>query len=82
MVGSMRPAAATGRGTLVALNDEIHYARDISAAFKQALDKKKFNIDIDDGEDVLVKNKGSEPDFGLTLVESTVKGARIDIKKE
>jgi hypothetical protein len=57
-------------------------ARDVRAAFKQALDKKKFSIDVDDGEDVLVKKKGGEPDFELALVESTVKGTRINIQKE
>jgi hypothetical protein len=56
-------------------------ARDIRDAFKATLDKKAFNIDLDDGEDVLVK-KRTGPDFALQLVESTVKGTRIHIDRE
>jgi hypothetical protein len=56
-------------------------ARDIRDAFKATLDKKAYNIDIDDGEDVLVKKRRG-PDFALQLVESTVKGTRIHIDRE
>lgn len=56
-------------------------ARDIRDAFKATLDRKAYNIDLDDGEDVLVK-KRTGPDFALQLVESTVKGTRIHIDRE
>jgi hypothetical protein len=56
-------------------------ARDIREAFKATLDKDSYNIDLDDGEDVLVK-KRKGPDFALQLVESTVKGTRITIDRE
>jgi hypothetical protein len=56
-------------------------ARDIRDAFKATLDKDSYNIDLDDGEDVLVK-KRKGPDFALQLVESTVKGTRITIDRE
>jgi hypothetical protein len=56
-------------------------ARDIRDAFKATLDKKAFNIDLDDGEDVLVK-KRKGPDFALQLVESTVKGTRVNVERE
>jgi len=56
-------------------------ARDIRDAFKAALDKKIYKIEIDDEEDVLVKRrKGS--DFAVELVESTVKGTRVNLDKE
>src|SRR5688572_23229058 len=57
----------------VALKDgrgEDGCARDIRDAFKKALDGKTWNIDLDDGEDVLVK-KRKGPDFALELAEST-----------
>ncbi len=56
-------------------------ARDIREAFKAALDKKSYKVEIDDGEDVLVK-KHKGPDFSIELVESTVKGTRVNFHRE
>jgi hypothetical protein len=56
-------------------------ARDIRDAFKAALDKGTYKIEIDDGEDVLVK-KRKGPDFSVELVESTVKGTRVNLDRE
>jgi hypothetical protein len=56
-------------------------ARDIRDAFKAALDKKIYKIEIDDSEDVLVK-KRKGPEFAIELVESTVKGTRVNIDRE
>ncbi len=56
-------------------------ARDIRDTFKKSLDKKAFSIEIDDGEDVLVKvRKG--PNVAIELVESTVKGTRVNLGRE
>jgi len=56
-------------------------ARDIRDAFKAALDKKSYKLEIDDGEDVLVK-KHSGPDFSIELVESSVQGTRVKLHRE
>jgi hypothetical protein len=56
-------------------------ARDVRDAFRAALDKKSFKVEGDDFEDVLVK-KRKGPDFSIELVESTVKGTRIDLERE
>jgi hypothetical protein len=56
-------------------------ARDVRDAFRAALDKKIFKVEGDDFEDVLVK-KRKGPDFSIELVESTVKGTRIDLERE
>lgn len=56
-------------------------ARDIRDTFKQALDPASYKVEIDDGEDVLVK-KHKGPDFSVELVESTVKGTRVKLKRE
>ena len=56
-------------------------ATDIKNTFKKALDAEVYHVETDDGEDVLVK-KRKGPDFELKLVESTVKGTRINIEKE
>ena len=56
-------------------------ARDIRDTFKKALDKDTFKIELDDGEDVLVKvRKG--PNVAIELVESTVKGTRVNFDRE
>ena len=56
-------------------------ARDIRDAFKAALDQESYKVEIDDGEDVLVK-KHKGPDFSIELVESTVKGTRVNFHRE
>ena len=56
-------------------------AVDIRETLKKTLDPKVYHVERDDGEDVLVK-KRKGPDFELKLVESTVKGTRINIEKE
>lgn len=68
----------------VALKDgrgEDGCARDIRDTFKKALDKDSYKIEVDDGEDVLVKvRKG--PVIAIELVESTVKGTRVNLDRE
>jgi hypothetical protein len=56
-------------------------ADDIRDGFRAALDKERYHIETDDGEDVLVK-KRKGPDFELKLIESTVKSVRFDVEKE
>jgi len=61
---------------------ENNVAQDIKAMMKKTLDPKTYHVEVDDGEDVLVKKKWKSPNFALVLVESTVKGSKIRIKKE
>ena len=56
-------------------------ARDVKKAFKAALDPKRFHVEGDDFEDVLLKKKGG-PDFALQLLESTLKGTHVDLERE
>lgn len=56
-------------------------ARDIRDTFKKALDKDTYKVEVDDGEDVLVKKRNG-PDFAVELIESTVKGTRVNIDRE
>jgi uncharacterized protein YxjI len=60
---------------------ENKVAQDIKDAMKKTLDPKTYHIEVDDGEDVLVK-KRKGPNYALVLVESTVKGSKIHIEKE
>jgi hypothetical protein len=61
---------------------ENKVARTISAAFESQLPKDDYHVEVDDGEDVLVKKKRGAKNFDLSLVSSTVKSVRLDIEKE
>lgn len=61
---------------------ENKVARKIRDAFERALPDDRFHVEVDDGEDVLVKKKGKGENFRLTMVSSSVKSVRIDIEKE
>ncbi|GHC10702.1 hypothetical protein [Thermomonas carbonis] len=60
---------------------ENDVARDVGAAL-QAVASDHYNVEVDDGEDVLLKKQGGEGDFVVTVVENTVQGVRIDIDAE
>jgi len=57
-------------------------ARDIRDAFRAQLDPKRFHIETDDGEDVLVKRKHGQPNFILELVSSTVEHVKMKVEIE
>ena len=61
---------------------ENKVARKIHDAFQRQLPGDLYNIEVDDGEDVLVKKRSKGVKFDLTLVSSSVKAVRIDIEKE
>jgi hypothetical protein len=61
---------------------EDHVARIIKRAFEKQLDTRRYDIEIDDGEDVLVKKDLTEPAFALELVSSTVRSVRLRLQKE
>jgi hypothetical protein len=43
---------------------------------------KRYKLEVDDGEDVLVKKRRGEPNFDLKVVGNTVKGLRINLDRE
>jgi len=61
---------------------ENKVAKRILDVFQQTLDGRRFNVEVDDGEDVLVKKRRGEPDFALEAVSSTVKSVRLRVEKE
>ncbi len=61
---------------------ENHVARIVRDTLRQKLDAAKFQVEVDDGEDVLVKKKGSEPNFDLKVASNTVKAVRIGLDRE
>ena len=61
---------------------ENDVARRIRDVFRAKLDPQRVHVEVDDGEDVLVKKKGGQPDFDLALVSNTVQAVRIKLDRE
>jgi hypothetical protein len=57
-------------------------AKAISAAFKARLPSDGYHVEVDDGEDVLVKKKMGAANFNLMLVSTTVENVKFHIEKE
>lgn len=80
----LAPAEGDPIRTMVDVVDgrsENGVARDVRDAL-QAQAGKRYNVEVDDGEDVLVKKHEGERDFVITIVENSVRGVRIDIDAE
>ena len=60
---------------------ENHVAQDVRDALKRGL-SAEYSVEIDDGEDVLVKAKDPTPKFTVALLDSSVKSVRIHIETE
>ena len=57
-------------------------ALDVKNAYKAALDPKRFHVEVDDGEDVLVKKKSKGVDTAIEILEDNIEGTRIDIERD
>jgi uncharacterized protein (DUF58 family) len=44
--------------------------------------KDVYHTEVDDGEDVLVKTRGSTPNFELTVLRNTATGLRLNLDQE
>jgi hypothetical protein len=85
MVFAVTPKGGTPTNVTVKLDDgqgENNVARAIKNAFEDQIDTRKYDIELDDGEDVLVKKDMTEPVFALELVSSTVKNTRVKLQRE
>ncbi len=60
---------------------ENHVAKLIRDAMRAKLGKN-YKVEVDDGEDVLVKKRMGDANFDLTIVQNTIKGVRITLDKE
>lgn len=85
MVFAVTPKGGTTTRVTVKLDDgqgENNVARAIKNAFEDQIDTRRYDIELDDGEDVLVKKDMTEPVFALELVSSTVKNTRVKLQRE
>ena len=61
---------------------ENNVARDVRDAFAAKLSPERYTVEVDDGEDILIKKKDGQPDFALELIESTVRNVNIKVEGE
>lgn len=57
-------------------------ARDIRDALRTQLPPGTYDVETDDGEDVLLKKNLTEPTFAVQLVSSSVEDVRIRLDRE
>lgn len=57
-------------------------ARRIRDVFREQLSPEHYHVEVDDGEDVLVKKKGSTPNFDLRVESTSVEAVRINMDRE
>ena len=61
---------------------ENNVAKDVRDAFAASLNPERYTVEVDDGEDVLVKKKSGQPDFALQLIDSSVQNVSVKIESE
>ena len=61
---------------------ENNVAKDVRNAFAAKLDPDRYTVEVDDGEDILIKRKDGQPDFALELIDSNVQNVRVKIEGE
>lgn len=82
-----RVTPSQGDATDVAVNiksgrAENNVAKDVRDALAAKLSPQRYSVEIDDGEDVLVKKKDGQPDFALELIEANVQNVAIKVEGE
>ncbi|MES5814870.1 hypothetical protein [Pseudoxanthomonas sp. Soil82] len=82
---SFTPKGGTATSVVVAVpkgTGENAAARLTRDTVKKTFGKEVYNVETDDGEDVLVKKRGSTPDFELVVVRNTADGLRLSLDRE
>jgi hypothetical protein len=85
IVFRVEPVGAEAMEVRVAVKDgtrENEVAKTIRDAFEAQLPGDGYHVEVDDGEDVLVKAKRGAGDFDLNLLDNTVKSVRINLDRE
>jgi hypothetical protein len=61
---------------------ENNVAKDVRDAFAARLSPERYTVEVDDGEDVLIKKKDGQPDFALELIDSNVQHVNVRVEGE
>jgi hypothetical protein len=82
---SFTPERGVASSVVVAIpkgTSENGAARITRDTLRKNFGKDVYHVEIDDGEDVLVKKRGSTPDFDLVVVRNTAEGLKVRLKRE
>ena len=82
---SFTPKGGTASSVVVPVakgTGENAAARLVRDTLKATFGKDVYKVETDDGEDVLVKKRGSTPDFEIIVVRNTAEGLRISLDRE
>lgn len=82
---SFTPKGGTATPAIIAVpkgTGENAAARLVRDTLKTTFGKNVYKVETDDGEDVLVKKRGSTPDFEIVVVRNTAEGLRITLDQE
>ncbi len=76
-----------GEATDISVNirsgrDENNVAKDVRDAFAAKLSPERYSVELDDGEDILIKRKEGQPDFAVELVDANVQNVSIKVEGE
>jgi hypothetical protein len=82
-----RVTPSQGEATDVAVNirsgrAENNVAKDVRDALAAKLSPQRYSVEVDDGEDVLIKKKEGQPDFALELLDANVQNVSIKVEQE
>lgn len=61
---------------------ENDVARAIKAAFVEQIGTKKYSIEMQDGENVIIERSMGNPNIALVFVSTTVKGISVSVHKD
>jgi hypothetical protein len=59
--------------------NENEIARTIKKAFVEQIGTKKYNIEMEDGENVIIERSGGKGDTSLVLVSNSVKNVNVKV---
>lgn len=82
---SIVPEGGVATNVVVAIpqgTGENNAARIIRDALRRTFGNDVYHVEVDDGEDVLVKVHGSTPHFDLIVVRNTADGLRSHLQRE
>jgi hypothetical protein len=76
-----------GESTDIAVNirsgrAENNVAKDVRDAFAAKLSPERYSVEVDDGEDILIKKMEGQPDFAIEHVESNVQNDSNKVEGE
>jgi hypothetical protein len=85
IVFGLTPKGGTTQDIKVAITkgtSENNVAGEIKKAFVAQIGAKDYNIEMEDGENVIVERGMGAKDYSLVLVSSTVKGVTVKVHRD